>query len=231
MRTAFDCLALLLVFLATGVLNAAALDVPFAEGFASDAAGWTDSGNTSFLTHTATGGPDGGAHVSTQFAFASGGGAGGSSAVLFRGQDEFDASGGAFVGDWNGDGVRRLSAQVRHDAPLPLSFFTRMSGPLNFPGSVAVAFAPVPPNQWTTVEFDVSPTSSQLVSFEGADYAAVFSNIGHVQFGASIPAALAADTTLYTFGLDNVSIDIPEPGSVVLIVLACAAAGGLLLRW
>jgi hypothetical protein len=206
-----------------------ATDVPFAEAFAADAAGWTDSANTAFLTHVASGGPDGGAYASTQFAFASGGGAGGSSAVLFRGQDEFNASGGAFVGDWDGDGVTRLSTQIRHDAPLPLSFFARMSGPLNFPGSVAVAFVPVPPNQWTTVEFDVSPSSSQLVSFEGSDYATVFSNIGHVQFGASIPAALANDAKLYTFGLDNVAINIPEPGTLALLALA-SAIGGILLR-
>jgi hypothetical protein len=230
MRLAFDFLLSILAGLIISSLNAAALEVPFSEGFDTGPTGWTDAANTSFLSHVANGGPDGDSYASTQYAFASGGGAGGTSAVLFRGQDEFNASGGAFVGNWDGDGVTKLSAQIRHDAPLPLSFFARMSGPLNFPGSVAVAFAPVPPNQWTTVEFDVSPSSSQLVSFEGSDYATVFSNIGHIQFGANIPAALANDATLYTFGLDNVSVDIPEPTSMVLIGLAIVA-GGVLLRW
>lgn len=230
MRLDIWCIANILAILTGSGLSAAAVDVPFSEGFAADAAGWTDSGNIAFLTHEATGGPDGGAYASTQFAFDSGGGAGGTSAVLFRGQDEFSASGGAFVGDWDGNGVRRLTAQVRHDTPVPLLYFARVSGPLNFPGSVAVAFAPVPPNQWTTLQFDVSPSSPQLVSFEGSDYATVFSDVGHVQFGVSIPDALATDATVYTFGLDNVSIDIPEPGSFMLLALACVA-GGLLLKW
>jgi hypothetical protein len=168
--------------------------------------------------------------VATEYAFATGGGAGGTSAVLFRANDEFNASGGALVGNWDAFDVRELSADVWHNAPLPLSFFARASGPLNFPGAVAVAFAPVPPNQWTTIHFDVSPNSPQIVSFEGANYAAVFSNVGHVSLGVNIPAALASDPTLYSFGLDNVSIAVPEPAPFALVALGSVSAFALVAR-
>jgi hypothetical protein len=217
----FSCL----VLLALETVSATAAETIFLEDFSSDAAGWTNSSNTSFLDHVPDGGSDGGAHVRTQFAFSSGGGAGGSSAVLFRGQDEFHASGDALAGDWDAEGVRQLSAAVWHDAPVPLSFFARISGPLNFPGAVAVAFAPVPSEQWTQLHFDVSPASAQLVSFEGADYGAVFSNVGHLTFGVRIPDELSGDPTLYTFGLDKVSIGIPEPSSIVLLMAGCIAGG------
>jgi hypothetical protein len=209
---------------------ALAVIVPFVEDFGADAAGWTNSSNTSFLSHHPAGGPQGGAYVSTQFAFSTGGGAGGSSAVIFRAHDEFHASGDVLIGDWATAGVRTLSADVYHEAPVPLSFFTRFSGPLNFPGAVAVAFAPAPPRQWTTLSFDVSPGSPQIVSLEGADYGAVFSNIGHVAVGVQIPRELASDPALYTFGLDRVSLAVPEPSSVALLFAGCLAGSSLLLR-
>ena len=157
--------------------------------------------------------------MSTDFAFSSGGGAGGSDVVLFRAHDEFGGSGssdGAFVGNWITDGVREISAQVRHNAPVPLNYFVRASGPFNFPGSTAVQFVPVIPNVWTEVTFDVSPSSGQIVTFEGTSYNAVFSNIGHVQLGITIPAGFESNPTPFTFDLDQVTIQTPEPSTLLL---------------
>jgi hypothetical protein len=101
-----------------------------------------------------------------------------------------------------------------------LNFFARIASPFSFPGAVAIDFAPVMPNVWTEVSFDISAASSQFVSFEGTDFATVFSDVGNVQFGVGAPDELVSDTTQYTYQLDQVSI-VPEPACWLLaLVLA-----------
>jgi hypothetical protein len=208
---------------ASFVGSAQAVDIPTIEDFNVDVANWADSSGLALLTHVAGGGPDGSGYASTQYAFNSGGGAGGTSAVLIRGQDEFNSSGNAFVGDWVADKITKLTVDVRHNAPLPLNYFGRFSAPGNFPGATAVQFVPVLPNVWTTLTFDLSPTNPQFVTFEGSSFGGVFSNIGHVQLGVSIPAALANDSTGYVFDLDNV-VATPEPTALCLAAFALGAA-------
>jgi hypothetical protein len=201
-----------------------AMSVPFEEPFATDAANWKNSASSD-LTYVAIGGADGGGYVSTTFAFAS---TGSDTPVLFRGQEGFDSSGNLFVGDWIADNVTTLRAKVRHNAPEPLNFFTRFASPLSFPGAVAVDSSPVPPGVWTPIKFQTISGSPQFVSFEGSDFETVFANVGNVQIGASRPAALETDATLYTFDLDQVSV-VPEPA---VCLLACIAAAGLgCSRW
>jgi hypothetical protein len=209
-------MAVVLSFVATPVL---AVSVPTSEKFTIDAANWADSSGLAPLSHMSNGGPDGSAYATTTFTFNSGGGAGGTSAVLFRAQDEFNSSGHAFEGNWISDKITKLTAQVRHNAPQPLNYFSRFSGPDNFPGGTAIQFAPVLPNVWTTLTFNISPTSPQFVTFEGMNFSSVFSDVGHIQLGVSIPAALAADMTAYKYDLDNV-IATPEPTAVCLAALA-----------
>lgn len=202
---------------------AACATAPFVEAFSADAADWADVGSLP-LDHVAVGGVDAGGFVRTEVPLADvGGGAGGTDVVLFRAHDEFGASGssgGAFIGNWIADGVGRLSAWVRHDAALPLNYFFRGSGPFNFPGGTAVSFTPVLPHVWTEVVFDVTADSNQFVTFEGTSHATVFSNVGHVQLGVTIPAALSGDPTPVTFDLDRVALRVPEPASWLTIALS-----------
>lgn len=198
-----------------------AVTLPFEEEFAMDAADWKNSSSAD-LTYVATGGSDGGGFVSTTFAFAS---TGSNTPVLFRGQDGFDSSGDAFVGDWITENVTTLRAFVRHNAPQSLNFFSRFASPLSFPGAVAVDFSPVPPGVWTQIELQTTSSSPQFVSFEGSDFATVFSDIGNVQIGASRPDSLETDVTIYTFDLDQVTI-VPEPSSWFLGLIAVAAIYG-----
>jgi len=225
-RLTAQILILITVSLAIGLLAAGparAVAIPTIEDFNTDVANWGDASDAALLTHVASGGPDGSGYASTQLAFAGlSGGAGGESVVLFRAEDEFISSGNAFVGNWLADGITRITAQVRHDAPVPLNYFGRFARPANFPAAGAVQFAPVPPGQWTTLEFDLRITSPQIVTFEGSNYGTVFSNIGHVQFGVEIPMALANEATAYTFDLDQV-VATPEPSALV------AATGALLV--
>ena len=203
-------------------LSSAFAVVPSTEDFPVDSANWRDSTGlpgSGALAFNAAGGPDGGSYASGTFAFADPNSAG-DTVVLFRGQDEYGSSGGVFEGNWAADGIRKVTAQVRHDAPVPLNFFFRASGPFNFPGGVAVDFVPVLPNQWTEIDFTLNPGSPQFVSFEGMTWASIFNNVGHTQFGVSIPAALAGNPTTYTFDIDKISVNVPEPTTVSLAGLS-----------
>lgn len=226
-------LALLLSAISSTLASAQTLSLPVSEDFTADVADWGDrnsvnAANFNPLTFVDSGGSDGSSYASTQFAFSAGGGAGGSSAVLFRAHDEFGSSGsseGAFIGDWILSGVQELSASVRHDAPVPISFFVRASGPANFPGATAIQFAPVLPNTWTEISFDLLSTSPQFVTFEGSNHSEVFSNIGHLQLGVSIPDGFDMNPAPFTFDLDQVTI-VPEPTTLALLSIALAAVGG-----
>jgi hypothetical protein len=200
--------------------------VPFAEDFTLDASNWADNSGLNLLQHVGAGGPDGGAFASTGKALT---GLGSQSVVLFRAQDEFNSSAHAFEGNWISQGVGRFSAMVRHNAPQPLSYFARFAAPANFPGGTAVKFAPVLPNTWTQINFDITAGNPEFVTFEGSSFDAVFSNIGHVQLGVSVPAALTGDTTTFSFDIDKATITlaIPEPGSLVAASLAALGLIGL----
>jgi hypothetical protein len=210
--------ALAFYLYASGQLVCGAV-VPFTEDFTAGPSNWADNTALSLLTPVGTGGPDGGAYASTGKAFS---GLGGQSVVLFRAQDEFNSSNHAFEGNWVNQGVGRFSAVVRHNAPLPLSYFARFSGPGNFPGGTAVKFAPVAPNTWTQLSFDIRADNPEFVTFEGSNFDTVFSNVGHVQLGVSAPAALGTDATVFTFDIDKASIAmvVPEPSTLIAIVIA-----------
>lgn len=199
-------------------LTARAATVPFTETFSADAANWRSAGGTANVDWTATGGAgDGGAFANTTFNFV--GSAANDTPILFRGQDEFGSSGGAFVGNWVTGGVTGFGAAVRHDAGVPLNFFVRFASPANFPGANNVFFVPVPSGAWTNL-FAALPNTSLI--YEGPlTYNQVFSNIGHVQVGVSVPAARAGVDSGVHFDLDNVRI-VPEPATLALL-----AIGGL----
>jgi hypothetical protein len=198
-----------------------AASLPFTENFASDASGWLDNASGS-LTYSAAGGQEGGGYVSTEFNFV-GSTAGGQGPVLFRGNAS--ASGGAFVGNWLGDGVALLTAWVRHDASVPLNYFARFAAPAGFPGAIAIDFSPISastgPDGWTEVQFAIAP-GPHFVSFEGSDFTTVFSSVGRVQIGVSIPAGLAGVDQVVHFDLDSVAIT-PEPAALGLFALALGA--------
>ena len=201
------------------VASVQAAVVPFTEDFSADNANWKDPASAD-LSFVAAGGPDASGFVTTAFSFA--GAAEGDTPVLLRGQGNFDASGDAFVGDWTSEGVTTFSAWVRHDAPFPLTYFARFASPINFPGAVAINFAPVLPNTWTKISFDISALNPQFVTFEGADFNSVFGNVGNVQLGVSVSAALAGYTPAVTLGLDQPTIT-PEPATFGLMALGAWA--------
>lgn len=202
--------------LLTFATAASAATVPFTENFDTGPANWRESTGGANLDWNATGGPDGDAYASTPFSFGSL--ADGDTPALFRGHDTFDSSGDAFVGNWIGEGIDTFSVAVRHNAPLPLTLFTRFSGPANFPGAIAVNFIPVLPNTWTTVTIPINPGNPQFVTFEGGDFS-TFNSIANVQVGYEVPAGFGGNPASFTFDIDRPTI-VPEPTTAAAL-LAC----------
>lgn len=195
--------------------------VPFTENFAADAANWREGTGVTDATWNASGGPDGSSYVSSTGSFANNNP--GDTPIFLRGHDTFNSSGGAFVGDWLADGVTAFSVYVRHDAPLPLTYFVRFAKPANFPAAVGVEFVPVLPNTWTRIDLAIFEGNPEFVNFETSDFQTIFSGIGKLQIGVMVPDQLAGSPQTFTFGFDQIAI-VPEPSAAAAVSLLALAA-------
>lgn len=222
-----------LLRLSTGALiallvagSAEALPV-VSEGFDTDNAFWFDQTGGGLAAWESTGGPagvgDGYVTQATSFVTA----AENDTPVLLRTGPTAgpQGSGGAFMGDYITSGVTKIIFDVRHDFFAPLNVFTRFAQINNFPGAVAVAFAPVLPNQWTEISFEIDPLSPSFITFEGSDFATIFSDIGILQFGVSVSSTAAGSAVPVSFDIDNVRL-VPEPASASLLGLGLLMAAG-----
>lgn len=217
--------AVLAVVTGSSVLAAT---VPFVEDFDADSANWVD-GALAPAGWVAAGGPDGGAHATTSFNFVNS--VDGDTPAVFRAETGSNPSGGAFFGNYVNEGVTAFQFDVRHDAPAPLTFFTRFATPSPGFGAIAINFAPVFPNTWTTITIPIAAGNPQFVTFEAADafpnpFEQVFAlrDINRIQLGVTVPAGLAGVDAAFGFDFDKVTL-VPEPAAGVLVLL-----GGLFLR-
>jgi hypothetical protein len=226
-------LAVLAIAAGATTLSANAATIPFLEDFPTDAADWHDAIGFTDVDWSESGGPDGSSHAATTFNFQNS--VEDDTPAVFRGHDEYGAagsSGGAFVGNWIDEGVGAFRMSIRHNAPFPITIFTRFAGPNNFPAGVAVNFVPVFPGAWTEITIPIDPDNPQFVTFEGADFQSAFSNIGHIQIGAIVDEALAGFPVDVRFDLDKVAIDpppdvaqpVPAAGAVATVGLAAIVA-------
>ena len=188
-----------------------ATTVPFTEDFTAGSANWRDNGSINPLSWQSSGGPDGSGFARTTFNFQTSTPQG--TPALFRGQQEFDSSGGAFFGNWLTDGVTEVQAYVRHDADRNLNYFGRFASPFGFPAMVGVVPTSVAPNQWTLISLPI--TASSLIAEGPSTFDGVFSAVGRVQFGVAA-APLAGVNRVVTLDLDQVRV-VPEPATMVLL--------------
>lgn len=208
----------LTAYFALGPTELLAHAVVFTEDFATDAANWAE-GPAPFdtITHIASGGArDDGGYVSDNRSFSELG-----QGLLFRAHNAFDSSDDIFVANWIDEGYTQLSAYVRHTANTPLTYFARITTATafpfqseNFPGVISDSPTVVQPGEWTKVVFDVSPRGS--LTFEGGDYASLFSDVRNVQIAVNLTDDDALNTTPFTFDLDRVALSVPEPSAVAL---------------
>jgi hypothetical protein len=190
---------------------AGALTVPFSEEFATNASGWVNA-TSAALTWNATGGPDGGSYVSTTL-----GSLGAPQGTIqFRANDSFNASGDAFVGNWIGN-VSVLTAQVIHDATVPLTFFFRFAPSAG--GAMVGIAPPVSPNTWTTISI---PIDAGSLTSAGGSFATTMANVANLQVGVIAPSGF--ESVPFTYGLDKVTI-VPEPASAGLLAIGLVAFG------
>lgn len=197
-----------------------ALTYPYTENFTSSNSNWTNNAN-GFAIHSASGGPDGSGHISASFNFLNTTPTS-QDPIIFRGHSSTvlgPASGGAFVGNWLSTGVKEFSGYVRHNASIPLTFFARVAQS-PFPGIIYEQPNLVQPNTWTHIQFAVNAQNPYLFD-EGVPYAGVMTNIGRVQFGVAIPPSFVGQNISVTFDLDQATIGVPEPST--MLMGACAA--------
>jgi hypothetical protein len=202
-----------------------AVTVPYTEDFATNNANWRSNVSATFMTYVASGGPDGSSYVASPYTFT--GGAGGNILVQHRANintsnPALGGSGNNFVGNWIADSAKKVSAYVRHDAPVALEYFFRVATPANFPGFVVGNPNLVQPNTWTLLEWDINPNNPSNVA-EGpmSTFSGVFGNVGVVQLGVYAPAGV---NQTVTFSLDQVTVTVPEPSTIAVSCLALVGA-------
>lgn len=189
----------------------------FIEGFDSDAANWRNFNGSATLDWFATGGPDGSAYASSLFNL-SGTSFGGFPPTVIRAQANFNSSDSAYVGDWIAAGVTGVTFEFRHNLSEAVTLTGRFATPANSPGASTVSQTVIAPNQWTTITFDLTEGSPDIISLGGGTYAGIFSNVGNMQFGFNVPASLAGQDIDARFDIDNFRI-IPTPGAGAAFVV------------
>jgi hypothetical protein len=187
---------------------------PFTETFESGANGWLQ-GSFSAPTHVASGAMDGSAYISSSADLNSAGPFG---LTIFRGQDDFDASGDAFVGNYLASGINQISFDFRHNAGQDLGIALRVATSFNFPAFAVELPAAIGSDEWTTLSFDLS-FFNPLLTIEGAPTPQAFNEImeaiGNIQVSADRPDGLTTPLVV-DFDLDNVRIT-PTPSTLALL--------------
>jgi hypothetical protein len=205
--------------LSSSLVSVAAADiVGFYEGFTSNSASWRNANGAADLAWHEFGGPTGGSYATSAFNLISTT-AGGFPPTVIRAQSGYGSSAGAYAGNWIAAGVTGVSFSFRHDLSEAINVTGRFASANNFPGAAVVAFTPVASNVWTTIFIDLTASSPNFVSFEGSNHATVFSNIGNMQFGFMVPAALVGQDLEGHFDITNFSI-VPAPGALALMGFA-----------
>ena len=211
------------VAVASCLCNPAVAAFPFVENFSTDAANWTQSSGGALLNHVATGGPANDPYVTrnaTLPAYQPPGQMGALASIVFRGEQTPLASNGGFNGNWLTAGIKKVTAFVRHNAGVPLSYNFRLADPNNSPGA-SYFTDPVPSGVWTKLTVDVTPTSPQWITYGAGTHATVFDNIGRIQISAVVPVGWDG-TQSVAFDLDRVAVAVPEPATLAAGAMAVA---------
>jgi hypothetical protein len=192
----------------------------FTETFESGANGWL-MGSFQAPNFNPAGALDGSAYISSTADLNSAGPFGLS---VFRGEDNFDASGDAFVGNYLAGGINQISFDFRHNADIALDVALRVAGSNNFPGFGVELPEFIAGGEWITLTFDLD-FFNPLLTIEGPptpeSFNQVMEAVGNIQVSVARPDGLVTPFVV-DFDLDNVAIT-PAPSALALLTL-----GGLI---
>jgi len=189
---------------------------PFTETFETGTNDWL-MGSFQAPNYFATGALDGSAYISSTADLNSAGPFGLS---VFRGEDNFNASGDAFVGNYLTSGINQISFDFRHDADQALDVALRVAGSNNFPGFGIELPEFIAGGQWVTLTFDLD-FFNPLLTLEGPPTPEAFNQVmeavGNLQVSVARPDGLTTPLVV-GFDLDNVTIT-PAPSALALLTL------------
>lgn len=198
---------------------------PFTEDFEGGANGWL-MGTFVAPTVSGSGALDGSAYVSSSADLNSAGQFG---LTVFRGHDDFDASGDAFVGDYLAGGITTISFDFRHNAGIDLGIALRVATSGNTPGFAVEQPSMIASDQWVHLEYELSPFNPLWTPEGGgpgfdpiAFFESVMTSVGNLQVSADRPDGLTTPLVV-DFDFDNIAIT-PAPASVALLGLGGLAA-------
>ena len=205
---------IMIATLATITTASMANVTPFTETFEGGANGWVQ-GSFADANFFSSGSIDDSAYIGSTADLNSAGPFG---LTVFRGHDDFDASGDAFVGNYLASGINLVTLNLRHNAGQDLGIALRVSGSSNFPGFAVELPEMVASDQWVTLSFELS-FANPLVTIEGPPSLEAFNQVmeavGNLQLSVDRPDGLTTPLVV-DFDLDNVSIT-PAPGTLVLL--------------
>ncbi len=211
------------IFALTLVASSTALNAGvsfFTEDFEGGANGWLE-GTFTAPTEFATGALDGSAYISTDADLNSAGMFGLS---VLRGEDAFDASGDAFVGNYLTSGITNISFDFRHHAGIDLNIALRVATSGNTPGFAVEQPSLISSGQWVHLEYELSPLNPLWTPEGGgpgfdpfAFFASVMESVGNIQVSVDRPDGLT-DPFVVDFDFDNIAIT-PAPSAIALLGL------------
>ncbi len=192
----------------------------FTEDFESGANGWL-AGTFTAPTVFASGALDGSGYIRTSADLNSAGVFG---LAVLRGEDNFDASGDAFVGDYLAGGITTIAFDVRHDAGIDLNIALRVATSNNTPGFAVEQAGLIGSGEWVRLEYELSPLNPLWTPEGGgpgfdpiAFFESVMTSVGNIQVSVDRPDGLVTPFVV-NFDFDNIAIT-PTPGGISLFGL------------
>jgi len=190
----------------------------FNESFATGSSSWRNSNGAADLAWSSSGGPGGSSYASSTFNLAATT-VGGFPPTVIRAHASYGSSGGGYVGNWIAEGANRVTFMFRHDLAEAVTLTGRFATPTNAPGASVVSSTVILPNAWTLVSLDLREGSPDIISLGGGTYQSIFSNIGNMQFGFTVPASLAGQNIDGRFDIADFNI-VPAPAGLALLGVA-----------
>lgn len=197
--------------------------VGFREGFVNDTAGWRSATGVADLDWSAASGSMDASFVTSTFNLL-GATAGDDHQAVFSAHTMYNSSNGAFAGRWIDEGVTAVSFRFRHNLAEAIRVTARFAPFSDAPGCIVATSTLVEANTWTTVTFDLRRESADIISFEGARYAACLSNVQGMQVGFMVSSTLAGQDFAGSFSMTDFTI-VPAPAAGALLLGFGAVAG------